>query len=225
MSTAMNNKYMTLIQCLDPLFPTGSYTLSNGMETYTQKGIVDSEKTLKEHLGSYIYMLSFNELAFAARSAQGCSLEWIDELLTAVKAPSELRSGSIRQGTRCMKLITELADCPRLREYHALTSSGKCSGHHCIAVGALIQDTGTELADGLCLYGYSLLSAMANHAAKLVPLRQLDAQSALAEALKLIPSAVETAVSVPDSELGSSFCGFDIRSMQHETLFSRLYIS
>ena len=225
MNTDMNNKYLTLLQCLDPLFPTGGYTLSNGMETYTQKGIVDSAETLTEHLISYLYMLSFNELAFAARSASGGSLEQLGELLTALKAPSELRNGSIRQGTRCMKLITKFADCPKLSEYSTLTASGKCHGHHCIAVGALIHDTGTDASDGLCLYSYSLLSSMANHAAKLVPLRQLDAQSALSQALKLVPSAAERAISLPCDELGSSFCGFDIRSMQHETLFSRLYIS
>lgn len=221
----MNDKYLTLLQCLDPLFPTGGYTLSNGMETYTQKGIVCSSKTLEEHLSSYIYMLSFNELAFAARSAKGGDLRRLDELLTAIKAPSELRNGSIRQGTRCMQLMRDIADCPRLSEYGRLTDSGECLGHHCIAVGVLISDTETELYDGLCLYGYSLLSSMANHAAKLVPLRRLDAQSALAAALRFVPSAAERAASVSDDELGSSFCGFDIRSMQHESLFSRLYIS
>lgn len=48
----MDSKFIRLVQSLDPLFPIGSYTLSNGMETYVQKNVVCSRDQLKEHLES-----------------------------------------------------------------------------------------------------------------------------------------------------------------------------
>ena len=69
----MDSKFIRLVQSLDPLFPIGSYTLSNGMETYVQKNVVCSREQLKEHLESYLYMLTFNDLAFAAKAYAGCS--------------------------------------------------------------------------------------------------------------------------------------------------------
>ena len=66
---------------------------------------------------------------------------------------------------------------------------------------------------------------MVNHAVKLVPLRQFDGQKALFAVAEKIPDAIRRAVSMKMEDIGASGCGFDIRSMQHEKLFSRLYIT
>ena len=42
---------------------------------------------------------------------------------------------------------------------------------------------------------------------------------------KKIPEAVKRTMTVSMDEIGASGCGFDIRSMQHEKLYSRIYIS
>ena len=98
-------------------------------------------------------------------------------------------------------------------------------GHHSIAVGLFISDTGADITTGLEMYCYSLLSSMVNHAVKLVPLRQLDGQASLSAAMKNIPCAVKKALDVSLDELGISCPGFDLRSMEHERLYSRIYIS
>lgn len=221
----MNGELLRLAQSLDPLFPIGSYTLSNGMETYVQKNLVKSGADLERHLKSYLYMISYNDLAFAAKACQGEEIVKLDALCSALRSPSEMRSGSIRQCTRFLKLQTELDAYPELEHYRKLTEQGECDGHYCIAVGLFIRETGTDLKTALELYAYSILSSMANHAAKLIPLRQLDGQKALLEAGKGIPDAAGTAMDVRTEDLGAAGCGFDIRSMQHEKLYSRLYIS
>lgn len=221
----MDCELLRLVQSLDPLFPIGSYTLSNGMETYVQKNLVQTGEDLEKHLKSYLYMLSYNDLAFAAKAWKGEEVIQLDALCGALRSPSEMRSGSIKQCTRFLKLQTELDVYPELEHYRNLTVQGVCDGHYCIAVGLFIKETGTDVKTALELYAYSILSSMANHAAKLIPLRQLDGQKALLEAEKGIPDAVRTAMNVETEELGVSGCGFDIRSMQHEKLYSRLYIS
>lgn len=75
------------------------------------------------------------------------------------------------------------------------------------------------------MYCYSLFSAAVNHAVKLVPLRQLEGQAALYTAMGKIPEAVEKAISVQTDDLGIGGSGFELRSMQHEKLFTRIYIS
>lgn len=221
----MDSKFIRLVQSLDPLFPIGSYTLSNGMETYVQKNVVCSRDQLKEHLESYLYMLTFNDLAFAAKAYAGCDVRELDRICSALKAPFEIRSGSVKQCIRFLKLHTELDDYPALEQYKEQIDSGECSGHYCIAMGLFIKETGVDLSEALELYCYSILSSMANHAVKLVPLRQLDGQKALYDVEKKIPDAVRRSMAMKMDELGASGCGFDIRSMQHENLFSRLYIS
>jgi urease accessory protein len=221
----MKGNILRLTQSLDSLFPIGSYTLSNGMETYVQKGIVHDRESLEKHLEAYLYMLSFNDLAFAAKAYEGHNIKELDELCGALKAPEELRNGSIKQCIRFLKLHTELDEYPLLSQYKEYIENGECEGHYCIAMGLFIKEINIDIDEGLELYCYSILSTMANHAVKLVPLRQLDGQRALSKVMADIPKAVERAITTELDEIGASGCGFDIRSMQHEKLYSRLYIS
>lgn len=221
----MNSNLLKLVQSLDALFPIGSYTLSNGMETYVQKNIVCDRNGLEKHMQSYLYMLTFNDLAFAAKAYEGHDIKQLDALCSALKAPREMREGSMKQCIRFLKLHTQLDDYPLLVRYKKCIESAECDGHYCIAMGLFIREIGIDISDALELYCYSILSSMANHAVKLVPLRQLDGQKALFAAEKAIPDAVSRAVTVGMEDIGASGCGFDIRSMQHEKLYSRLYIS
>lgn len=221
----MKNEFIKLVQSLDPLFPIGGFTLSNGMETYVQNNAVYDEKTLVKHLKSYLYILSFNELAFAALAYKGHDIKRLDMLCSAYRAPMELRNGSVKQCMRFLKLHSELGSYPKINEYLKLIWTGKCEGHYSIAMGLFIKDLGINLEESLELYCYNIISSMTNHAAKLVPLRQLDAQRALMTAAEGISRAVGTAVNVSEDELGASGTGFDLSSMRHERLYSRIYIS
>ncbi len=216
---------LPLMQSLDPLFPVGGFTLSNGLETYVQKELVYDKQTLKEFLDSYLYTARYNDLAFCAKAAQGIDPAELDQIYTASRTPYEIRTGSIKMCSRAVKAMSVIRDFPRLRGYMTSVESGECAGHHAIAVGLLIQDAGIDIPTAVGMYAYSILSAMTNHAAKLVPLRQLDAQAALAQAAALIEENADAAVKADIEDLGVSGFGFDLRAMQHERLYSRLYIS
>ncbi len=221
----MNRGYLKLLQALDSLFPVGSFTLSNGLETYVQKNLVCNAETLTKFLNAYIYVLPTSDLGFTAKSAMGEPFEILDEICTASKSPYELRNGSEKQCIRFIKSEKALGNYNEINRYSEMIDSGICRGCYPVAVGLFIRDTGTDIVQGLEMYCYSLLSSMVNHAVKLVPLRQLDGQKCLSEVMKKIPFAVKKAMEIPIDELGISGAGFDFRSMQHEKLYSRLYIS
>nr|HML47939.1 urease accessory UreF family protein [Clostridia bacterium] len=124
-----------------------------------------------------------------------------------------------------LKAQSALSEHPLLRAYQEAIQDGRCDGHYSVALGLFIRSLGAPLVPSLQMVGYGLLSAMANHAVKLIPLRQMDGQSALYAAIQGIPAAVHRALRVSADELGVSGCGFDLRAMQHETLPGRLYIS
>lgn len=221
----MKNNILKLVQSLDALFPIGSYTLSNGMETYVRKGIVRDRDSLEKHLAAYLYMLTFNELAFSAKAFNGADITALDNFCSAIKTPYELRNGSIKQCARFIKIQTELDKYPILEKYADSIKCGICDGHYCIAMGLFIREIGADIEESLLLYCYSIVSSMTNHAVKLVPLRQLDGQEALFRISKKIPAAVKKSLILDETDLGAGAFGFDMRSMQHEDLYSRLYIS
>lgn len=218
-------EFLPLLQSLDALFPVGGFTLSNGLETYVQKNIVNDKETLVKFLKAYLYIASYNDIAFCAKAAMGYDYVKLDRICTACKTPQEVRNGGMKMCSRFLKAHNAINDFKLLRDYADMIEKGECAGHHCIAVGLLICEKGLDINIAAGMYAYNILSTMTNHAVKLVPLRQLDGQKALAETAAGIEKAVETAVKIDVDDLGVSGFGFDVRAMQHEKLYSRLYIS
>jgi len=219
------DKMLPLYQAFDPLFPIGAYAFSGGLETYTQKDIVHDKDTLLAFLKAQLYLLPFGDLGLAAKAAEGIDFVILDQLCSVMKQPLETRKGSNKLGIRFLKAQPELAEYPRLNAYRSAIAEGRCDGYYPVAAGLLIGDMSANLAAGLELFCYSIISAMVRHGVKLIPLGQTDGQRALSEALLLIPDAVQTARATSVDDLGVSGCGFDLRAMQHETLPGRLYSS
>jgi urease accessory protein len=224
MATIIESR-IALLQAFDPLFPTGAYTMSGGMETYTQKGLVEDKADLVSYLKAQAYILPYGDLGVCAKTAEGEDFIVMDSLCAAMKQPFEIRTGSEKLCVRFLKAQEALCDYPSLVAYRQAIRQEKCRGHYPVAVGLFIRDLSANLDEALELYCYSLLSQTVNHAVKLIPLGQSDGQAALFEALRLIPSAVQKARTAAVDELGVSGCGFDLRAMQHETLYGRLYIN
>ena len=216
---------IALLQAFDSLFPTGAYTMSGGMETYTQKNIVHDKQTLLSYLKAQAYILPYGDLGVCAKTAQGEGWQVMDNLCAAMKQPYEIRMGSEKLCIRFIKIQQTLQEYPLLAQYHKAILQCKCAGHYPVAVGLYVRDLDADIDLALELYCYSLLSQAVNHAVKLVPLGQSDGQAALFELLSLIPNAVQKAKTASIDELGVSACGFDLRSMQHESLQGRLYIN
>ena len=216
---------IALLQAFDPLFPTGAYTMSGGMETYTQKGLVFDKPTLVSFLKAQMYILPYGDLGVCAKTADGEDFMIMDSLCAAMKQPFEIRTGSEKLCARFLKAQETLCDYPLLAAYRQAIRQEKCRGHYPVAVGLFMRDLNAVLDEALELYCYSLLSQAVNHAVKLIPLGQSDGQAALFEAMRLIPAAVQKASTASVDELGVSGCGFDLRAMQHETLQGRLYIN
>lgn len=222
-------KRLYMLQICDSLFPIGAFTLSNGLETYVQRGVVDSPETLAAYLTDYLALAPYQELGVAALAMQYASepeaWQRLDRLYTACRAPMEVRQGSAKLCMRLIKAAEQIASVESLREYRSCIADGTCTGQHPIAVGLFAAAHEVEMQEMLSIYGYSLLSGLTTHAAKCVPLRQLEAQRVLRESFPRLLDAVQTALSVTEDEIGIGGPAFDIFAMQHETLYSRLYMS
>lgn len=199
-------KRLYMLQICDSLFPIGAFTLSNGLETYVQHGAVHSPETLAAYLTDYLALAPYQELGVAALAMQYApepeAWQRLDRLYTACRAPMEVRQGSAKLCMRLMKAAEQIAPVESLREYRSCIADGVCTGQHPVAVGLFAAAHEVDRQEALSIYGYSLLSGLTTHAAKCVPLRQLEAQRVLRESFPQLLEAVQTALSVTEDEIG-----------------------
>ena len=148
-----------MLQICDSLFPIGAFTLSNGLETFVQRGLIDAAEPLGQYLTDYLAVAPYQELGAMALAMQNAEDEaaWVglDRLYTALRAPMEVRQGSAKLCMRLLKAAAQIAPLPILETYRTHIRQGDCTGQHPIAVGLFAAGHGVNApgsADHLWLF-------------------------------------------------------------------------
>jgi len=228
----MSPALLSLLQVSDPTLPIGGYAHSSGLEAYVQKGIVHNRDTALQFVtGMLAQNLQYTDAAFvslafdAAAAADTETILQLDAECSAVKLPKEIRQASQKLGIRLIKIFQPIIKNKIGDAYRELIEAKEAGGHYAIAFGLYAHALGIKKGDALAGFYYNAAAGMVTNSVKLVPLGQQDGQEMLFSLQFLIERLVENSFA-PDKELIGLCCtGFDISCMQHEELYSRLYMS
>lgn len=221
-----------MLHLCDSALPIGGFSHSAGLETYVQKGIVNNICSAKEFVTQQLsHNICYTDaalLSLAHDASQNCDIQSIvdlDELCTAVKLPKEARLASIKLGIRLLKIFEHSETGGLINKYKEAVKGQRATGNYSIVYALFAQILHVDKPEALTAFYYNAASGFVTNAVKLVPLGQRDGQQILMSLFPLIDELVEQSLT-PDREMIGSCCaGFDIRCMQHELLYSRLYIS
>ena len=163
-------------------------------------------------------------------------LQALDEIYGASRGPFELREGSRKLATRFEKTTDAFCEIPLLANgTHVENSTGRASEMHGaktaayqavyfpVAYGAHCAERGIPLEECLAAFTYSQVSARVTTCVKLVPLSQSEGQRILYSLMKNFSDLVAKCFTLSENDLCRSSPGLDLRAMQHEYLYSRLY--
>jgi urease accessory protein len=163
---------------------------------------------------AYGYGLSYDAAAVAA----------LERRLTAARLPLESREASLKIGARFVKTVAQLG-LPLTGSLYADYTARVPRLHHCTAYALLAAAVGAPPEPALKAFLYAQVSALTTNCVKLVPLSQSAGQRILAALSPVMTAAVERSAGLGAEDFARSAPGFDIRGMQHEELYSRLYMS
>ena len=220
---------LSLLQLSDPALPIGGYAHSGGLETYVQAGVVRDPVSagdfVREMLRTSVHYTdaALVSLAFKAVEDRGTLLQ-LDRLCEAVKLPREIREASRKLGGRLGKVFGEQLQATSCK---LQGGSDRCEmpKHYSVAFGYCAALFGIGLREALTGYYYNAAAGMVTNCVKLIPMGQQDGQVLLFSLQPLIMELVEQSLEPERELIGMCCAGLDIRCMQHEQLYSRLYMS
>ncbi len=227
----MNISHLTsLLHISDPTLPIGGYAHSYGLESYVQRGVVCDVQTAKTFVNNSLhYNLKFNDALYVRVAWESTTRERYDELATfdeectALKSPMEIRMASLKLGVRLLKIFNRRLSGEGVDAMARIVKSG--GGHYPIIYGAIAALLGLSLRDTLLSFYYNSMVCMVTNAVKLIPLGQLSGQDIIFEMEEELEQLCEETILLDVEVRGVCAVGFDIKSMQHERLYSRLYMS
>ena len=230
----MRRQDFYLLQVNDALFPIGGYSHSQGLETYIQKGLVKDEKSAEEYIRNRLRWSLLHTDLLAVRLAYEYAgnqdidgLFNLEETLEASRVPAEQREAARKMGSRFGKTVEKL-ELPQLQTGIFRSFLEKRKGmaiSHCCVYGVFCAclETGEEAC--LAHYLYAQASAIVTNCVKTVPLSQSAGQKLLGSLYQEFEEILSEVKHCTEGDLCLSAPGFDLRGIQHERLYSRLYMS
>ena len=156
---------LSLMQISDSFFPTGLYTMSNGLETlFSEKRITGMDELyelVQTNIVQQIGPCDCVALSNAYDHTSSNDLEKIiicDRSLFAMKLVKELREASCRSGTQMMKCICSFVSNNTLSEYHNAIKESHSPGTHAVVTGVVSNILGVDKQKSVLhfLYGFSV---------------------------------------------------------------------
>jgi urease accessory protein len=226
------DRFLSLLQFTDGLFPAGAYAHSFGLEYSVQSGDIQDAAGVEAFLRAYLEGCAGPSdavaLLCARRTAANenlASCVALDEMLDAVKVPSELRDASRQMGRQTLRVATHLPCHPLLEEFGKAVADEITPGHHAIVFGMIGGILGWDALEMTGAYLYSTSAALVGAALRLLPLGQLAGQRIVWNVRPLIATLAEEAQDKNEQDIWSFAPALEIASMRHALLDARLFRS
>lgn len=218
---------LRLLQLCNSSLPVGAYSYSEGLETLCYQERITTAADLENWLAAQLDHGSIQvEVAVMLRGyrawlkAQPQQLAYWNAWYTASRETEELRMQSLQMGRSLLQLFLKLEPTLTLKD---ILDARSCN--YCIAYGlAAAYWQVNELAAALG-YFQSWVANLVNAGVKLIPLGQTQGQQIIANLGEAIAHSTQRVLDWEDDDLESNNWGLQLASMEHETLYSRIFRS
>lgn len=216
---------LRLLQLTSGVLPVGSYSYSEGLETLVHQEAITNCSSLQQWLTQALLYGSIRlEVAVLVRAYHATinnnlsKLTYWNQWLSATRETEELRLQSWQMGRSLAKLLLALE--PNIKEIMR-----KSEVNFAIVFAVAAAYWKIELDMAVSGYLYSWASNLVTAGVKLIPLGQTQGQQLLSDLFPIIEVTTPEIINLQDHELRCCSWGLSLASMNHETLYTRLFRS
>ncbi len=213
---------------LSPSFPVGSFAYSHGLEAAVARGLVTNAGELGDWLGALMDSGSArNDLILvadawrAANSNDDDALVRLNAIAIAFQPSAERYLEATQQGGSFVATISAAWPCDPIETLRRLDAPVA----YPIAVGAAAAGHAIPLPDVLPAYALAFAMNLVSAAIRLSIIGQTDGQRVMARLMPTIDRQAHETEGLTIEDLGGSTFSSDLASLEHETLYSRLFRS
>ena len=219
---------LTLMQLSDSFFPSGLYTMSNGLETIFDEKRVSSENDVHDFLEVVLEQQLGPADSVALSNAYDCAkikdisgIIACDDVLHSMKLIQESRAASCRAGSQMLKCITMISSNDFLKLYSEKISKNESPGTHPVVAGvcSFVMGVKKEQARQMMMYGFCVSTTGA--ALRLGIIDHIQSQKILH---KIKPKIHQTLEKFADTKINDCWQfspQYDLIQMIHEKKFSK----
>ena len=225
---------LATLQLADSAFPTGAYTLSGGLETLVEEGIVDDPSAVagcvramllgRAARGDLAALVAAHRSASLAPPDLEAILE-IDRRLEATKLAAEERLGSCRVGRRLATEAARLIDSPVSDAFLQAIERGTTPGTAAVAFGVASAALAIPERQAALAAAHGHVLGLLGAAVRLGQIGHGDQQRLLRDARETIAEAVKIAQASDGWTFRPFAPGLDIAMARHEIAAGRLFAS
>ncbi|WP_104103020.1 urease accessory protein UreF [Arthrobacter sp. 08Y14] len=222
---------LTSLQFTDSAFPSGFYTMSHGLEAFSQARLVSRDGVqplLAELLLHSVGPGDATALAAAHRAAANDDVELVQEVdqrLFASKLNTEMRTVSVRSGHQLVDLGAELIDHPLLTEYAERVRLRRTPGCQPVVTAVVYAANKVATREAVASDLFAFCASFVGAALRLRLTDHRHAQGILRNTAGVIEQATEAALERDLADLGGCAPMADVMSAQHERAEARLFAS
>lgn len=221
--------FLGSLQLADSFFPSGGYTLSHGLESYAEAGLLDAGSLPAIAAGLIRASVGPSDavaLALVCRAAATGNLDVIAEIdrrLTAVKLAREPRQASMRLGRQLLAIARDVFDDEVAAAYLARVRAEELPGNQAVAMGIMKTGFGIPVREAVTAELYAFAASCAGAALRMTLIDHRQAQRVLRDLAPVVIAATDDALTRSIAEIGGSAPLAELMAMRHETAELRLF--
>ena len=219
------------LQLADSFFPSGSYTLSHGLESYAEAGLLDADSLAAIVSDLIRFSVAPGDgaaLAIASNAARRRDLDQIaaaDVRLTAVKLAREPRQASMRLGRQMLAIARDVFADEVSGAYLARVRAEDLPGNQAVAAGLLKAALSIPVREAVASELQTFATSCAGAALRMARIDHRQAQRVIRNLAPVVIVATDDAITRSVAEIGGSAPLAELMAMRHETAEIRLFVT
>ena len=223
---------LSIMQLSDSFFPSGLYTMSNGLETVFDEKRITTVDEIQEFMHTIIThqvgpvdcVALLNAYDFA-KDDDVKGIIKCDKALHSMKLVKESRDVSCRVGSQMIKCVMAFSDNQTLKKFFDMVTENQSPSTHPVVSGVCSYVLGIKRNSAAYMMIYGTCVSVVGAALRLGMLDHIQSQKILHNLKPTITQTVEQYKNQILQDMWQFAPEYDIIQMTHEQKFSKMFIT